>query len=963
MKTGLPADHGLSKEILAIQELVPVSEGLPLLTDVQFDALAQGVARGESAIVSAPTSTGKTLIGLWTIAAAVQLGKRAVYLVSHRALARQKFDEIRLTLAQSLLDGDLASLVIATGDGVEDAAGRKVAHPLEGRIVVATYEKFLYSLAVSGPPRNLSDTCVVCDEIQLIGDASRGCDVELLLTLLRRAKWHQLICLSAVLSPRDAEELGEWLDVRVIRNPLREKTLRIECRHPSGTLEVVAKAGGEVSIMEETDKRRSRETMAIVEELVSKETRRPVIVFCMRLDDTYGLSSQWVQQYKGQRSTVAGPAGVEIEANLLNALACRSAYHNAELAEEEREIVESRLTAGQIDVVFATATLAAGVNYPLGSAVFDRWKRYNFNTGSQQPISRPEFQNMAGRVGRMGQVATEGLAVLKAEGNADTQLASHLMELDAQDELVSRIAPGDFNRLLLHIFSGKLCDRRTDAYDILAQTLSASREIKRNRAGLKGWNERLNAEVDALIAQECLVEANGTITPTLYGVAVARTGLKPLTASWLISQIFADPNYFRSHLPNADSVGSEDDLAFILAHAALTSPEFGAEGGRQTRYMHWRLGNQGLVRNPWAARLGDRLFVRPWHANPSAANGALLLASWASGQPRPTVDGLVAGVRLGTIQTLARDASWVISGISEIIRRITAPSLDEHAIPTPLRGDRERLAAMRLLSRGLARQALRIGQGLPADVLWMSGIEQAGSRSRLTRTEILSLRALGITTPLQLMRGDEEADKERRRALADANTKDGGASARLRDATKAWKVKHREHSRKIQERRTKLFDSGALVRDLYTLRGDKLETALEQAFGSFKFGFKKLDTKGTQGRPDYLLEIDTLAPIVVEVKTREADDNVVGLNAATEVLAASELMGRKSDFCLTICSPAIDPSVPGLVENCGRLCVVDVSDLTDAFVKLLHGELTPLDFHNWLTTPGIALMNDLDSGG
>lgn len=84
MREGLPEGHGLAQEVVCDPSLVPVAGGQALLTDVQYEALAVGVARGESAIISAPTSTGKTLIGLWTIAAAVLEGHRAVYLVSHR---------------------------------------------------------------------------------------------------------------------------------------------------------------------------------------------------------------------------------------------------------------------------------------------------------------------------------------------------------------------------------------------------------------------------------------------------------------------------------------------------------------------------------------------------------------------------------------------------------------------------------------------------------------------------------------------------------------------------------------------------------------------------------------------------------------------------------------------------------------------------------------------------------------
>jgi len=56
----------------------------------------------------------------------------------------------------------------------------------------------------------------------------------------------------------------------------------------------------------------------------------------------------------------------------------RVAIHNADLTDDERGIVEARLLSKDLDVVFATTTLAAGVNFPLASAVFSRFSRYNF---------------------------------------------------------------------------------------------------------------------------------------------------------------------------------------------------------------------------------------------------------------------------------------------------------------------------------------------------------------------------------------------------------------------------------------------------------------------------------------------------------------------------------------------------------------------------------------------------------
>lgn len=145
-----------------------------------------------------------------------------------QGLAKQKFEDFKSIFVKNFLDGNGSSLVLATGDSVENADGSIPSSPLMSPIIVATYEKYLALLSASGVPSNMSNTIIVCDEIQLIGDKSRGQNVEVLLTLIRNAGWKQFVGLSAVLVKRDAKGLADWLDVKLIIDHTREKHLRYE---------------------------------------------------------------------------------------------------------------------------------------------------------------------------------------------------------------------------------------------------------------------------------------------------------------------------------------------------------------------------------------------------------------------------------------------------------------------------------------------------------------------------------------------------------------------------------------------------------------------------------------------------------------------------------------------------------------------------------------------------------------
>ncbi len=96
----------------------------------------------------------------------------------------------------------------------------------------------------------------------------------------------------------------------------------------------------------------------------------------------------------------------------------------------------------------------------------------------------------------------------------------------------------------------------------------------------------------------------------------------------------------------------------------------------------------------------------------------------------------------------------------------------------------------------------------------------------------------------------------------------------------------------------------------------------------------------------------------MELKTKEGD-KLVDYNKAVEVLAASEVHGHKETFCVTLCHPGVDPSVPLVIAACGRLSVVESHDLGESLLRLCEGVLTQAQLWQWLATPGQALSGDL----
>jgi len=125
-----------------------------------------------------------------------------------------------------------------------------------------------------------------------------------------------------------------------------------------------------------------------------------------------------------------------------------------------------------------------------------------------------------------------------------------------------------------------------------------------------------------------------------------------------------------------------------------------------------------------------------------------------------------------------------------------------------------------------------------------------------------------------------------------------------------------------------------------------------------KISYKKLDDKTRTGAPDYLIQLLDTPPLIVELKSKEGT-KLVDYNKAVEVLAASEVHGHKDTFCVTLCHPGVDPSVPLVVVACGRLSVVESCDIMEALLRVCEGALSHKQLWQWLASPGQALAADL----
>lgn len=210
------------------------------LNRLQLEAINQhGIIAGNSLLVIAPTSAGKTFIGEIAAAKAIIDGRKAVFLLPYKALVNEKFDQF-----SALYGAKLGIRVIRCSGDYNDQVGDFLRGKYD--LALLTYEMFLQ--LVVGSPYTLAHLgLVVIDEAQFITDLTRGINVELLLTFVLAAREKgiapQIIALSAVIG--DANNFNQWIGSDILFHTERPIPLIEGVIDRSGILQFLDETGKE----------------------------------------------------------------------------------------------------------------------------------------------------------------------------------------------------------------------------------------------------------------------------------------------------------------------------------------------------------------------------------------------------------------------------------------------------------------------------------------------------------------------------------------------------------------------------------------------------------------------------------------------------------------------------------------------------------------------------------------------
>ncbi|MDQ3619458.1 MAG: DEAD/DEAH box helicase [Actinomycetota bacterium] len=381
------------------------------------------VAQGSSVLVAAPTGAGKTVVGEFAAWMALRGGGKTFYTTPIKALSNQKYgDFVELHGAENV--------GLLTGDNSVNG---------DAPIVVMTTE-VLRNMIYEDAPVLADLRYVVLDEVHYLQDRYRGGVWEEVLIHLPVDVL--TVSLSATVS--NAEEFAEWLKtLRGSTEVIIEEKRPVEIRHwyfASDELlpMFVKKSNGEVipnpqgrqlgrrkSRGAERPRRGGQRPRArgrpprrteVIDRL-SSESMLPVIYFifsrkgcddavmqCLRDNVRLTTASERkeIVTYASERVGDLSPEELEVLGydSWVEALRRGVAAHHAGMIPAFKEIVEELFSRGLVKAVFATETLALGINMPARTVVVESLMKF---TGEKhEQITPGQYTQLSGRAGRRG---------------------------------------------------------------------------------------------------------------------------------------------------------------------------------------------------------------------------------------------------------------------------------------------------------------------------------------------------------------------------------------------------------------------------------------------------------------------------------------------------------------------------------------------------------------------------------
>jgi ATP-dependent RNA helicase HelY len=524
-----PAErYAASRRRAAYPHLTDFVAGLEFeLDDFQLRA-CRALEEGSGVLVAAPTGAGKTVVGEFAVHLSLAQNRKCFYTTPIKALSNQKYADLAARYGPE-------SVGLLTGDNAING---------DAPIVVMTTE-VLRNMLYAGSPTLKNLGHVVMDEVHYLADRFRGAVWEEVIIHLPSTV--RLVSLSATVS--NTEEFAEWLvtvrghtevvvdehrpvplwqhmlvgkrmfdlfdsaEAAATRDP--DPELLRHTRDLMRRMEVFApgrdrggrgrprgpRAGGLVP------------SRAAVIERLDAEGLLPAITFifsrvgcdaavqqCLRagLRLTTPEEREDIRRIVEKRTAHLDAADLQVLGywEWFEGLQRGLAAHHAGMLPTFKEVVEELFVRGLVKAVFATETLALGINMPARTVVLE--KLVKFNGESHADITPGEYTQLTGRAGRRG-IDVEGHAVVvwapgvdpkQVAGLASTRTyplrSSFRPSYNMAVNLVGSVGRERARELLESSFAQFQADR---------SVVGLSRQVQRNVEALDGYGEAMRCHL------------------------------------------------------------------------------------------------------------------------------------------------------------------------------------------------------------------------------------------------------------------------------------------------------------------------------------------------------------------------------------------------------------------------------------------------------------------------------------
>jgi len=503
------AELGLDPRIVEILK----GQGIEELYPPQADAIGPALL-GENLVLAIPTASGKSLVAYLAIIASVLRGGKALYIVPLRALASEKYEDLkefeRIGIKVGMSVGDYDSpdpslekfdVIVATSERADSLLRHRI--------------NWLQQLTV-----------VVADEVHLINDSDRGPTLEVTLAKLRQVNPKaQVLALSATI--KNSDQLAKWLEAEHVKSDWRPVPLKEGVYHDRlihfADRSVQEVKGGEDDIS------------GLVGDIMASGGQALVFVSTRR--STEALAKALGQQVKDklnekQRDQLAkiadSLAAAQEEPTSMGARLAKSigngvAFHNAGLTNAQRAIVEKEFKRGRIAAIVATPTLANGINLPARRVIIRDLNRFDVNFGLS-PIPVLEIKQMCGRAGRP-KYDKYGEAILFAK---DIDEIDELIEqyfLSEPEAIESKL--GSEPALRMHVLASVATGHVNTEDDLFA---FFNRTFFAFTGDIYQIHGKIREVLDFLAKEDFITRKDGFLKATFFGKRTSDLYIDPLSA-------------------------------------------------------------------------------------------------------------------------------------------------------------------------------------------------------------------------------------------------------------------------------------------------------------------------------------------------------------------------------------------------------------------------------------------------